>query len=84
MMKYFVPVLFVTPLLFGCVQEPNYTLSASTLYLKEIQILDPGAPVKNDGIITELQGKYGEKVMNTYQNSAYEAKSARTISQPDN
>ena len=84
MMKYLAPMLFVAPLLFGCAQDPEYTFSESTSHLKEIQILDPGAPVKNDGIITELTGQYGEKVMQVYRNSAYEAKSARTISQPEN
>ncbi|MDX2321756.1 MAG: hypothetical protein QNK26_14305 [Moritella sp.] len=81
MMKCLSLILFCSQFLFGCVQEPNYELSASTEYVKDIQILDPDAPAKNDGITNAIEGKYGEKVISSYHKSAYEAKSARNISQ---
>jgi hypothetical protein len=82
MMKNLSLMLLCSLFLFGCVQEPNYELSASTEYIKEIQILDPDAPVKNDGITNTIEGKYGEKVITSYHKSAYEAKSARDITSP--
>jgi len=80
-MKYFSLILFCSQFLFGCVQQPNYELSASTQYIKEVQILDPDAAARNDGINTELNGKYGQKVITSYHSSAYDAKSARSLSQ---
>ncbi|MFT5807278.1 MAG: hypothetical protein ACI9LG_001569 [Moritella dasanensis] len=79
-MKYISLTLFCSPILFGCVQDPNYELSASTQYIKEIQILDPDAPSKNDGITNGIEGKYAKKVISSYNNSAYTAKSARDTS----
>ena len=81
MMKHISLILLCSQFLFGCVQEPNYELSASTLYFKDIQILDPNAPAKNDFITNTLEGKYGQKVISSYHDSAYDAKSARDISQ---
>ncbi|WP_017219998.1 hypothetical protein [Moritella dasanensis] len=80
-MKYISLTLFCSQFLFGCVQEPNYELSASTQYIKEIQILDHDAPAKNDGITNGIEGKYAQKVISSYNSSAYAAKSARDISQ---
>jgi len=80
-MKYLSLILFCSQYLLGCVQEPNYELSASTQYYKDIQILDPDAPAKNDGITNTIEGKYGQKVITSYHDSAYDAKSARNISQ---
>jgi len=80
-MKHISLLLFCSQILFGCVQQPNYELSASTQYYKDIQILDPDAPAKNDGITNTIEGKYGEKVISSYHKSAYDAKSARNISQ---
>lgn len=81
MMKNIILVLFVLPTLFACIQTPDYQLSASTLHLKEVQILDPHAPETNEGITNELSGKYGEKVIHNYSQSAYDAKSARKVTQ---
>jgi len=80
-MKYFSLILFCSQFLFGCVQQPNYELSASTQYIKEIQVLDPDAAARNDGIDSGIEGKYGEMVISSYHNSAYDANSARNISQ---
>ena len=80
-MKYISLILFCSQFLFGCVQQPNYELSASTQYFKDIQILDPDAPTKNDGITNTLEGKYGQKIISSYHESAYAAKTARDITQ---
>lgn len=68
-------------MLFACNQVPDYQLSASTLHLKEIQMLNPQAPVLNDGITSGLTGAYGENIMRSYQQSSYDAKAARDIEQ---
>lgn len=81
MMKHISLMVFFSLWLVGCVQEPNYQLSASTDYVKEIQILDPDAPARNDGISNELNGKYGQKVISAYHDSAYVPNDARGISQ---
>lgn len=80
-MKYICLILFSSQALLGCAQNPDYELSASTEYIKDIQILDPDAPERNDGINNAIEGKYGEKVITSYHSSAYDAKSARKISQ---
>lgn len=78
-MKSISVIIFATLATMGCTHHPEYELGASTEYIREIQILDPGAPERNDGITTGLDGKYGEKVIKTYQKSSYEVKSARDI-----
>lgn len=78
-MKYISLMLFIMPALNGCNQIPNYQLSASTLHLKEIQILDPQAPELNDGITTGLDGSYGEKIIKSYHQSVYDTKAARDV-----
>lgn len=82
-MKNISIILFIIPMLFACNQVPDYQLSASTLHLKEIQILDSQAPELNDGITSELSGSYGETIMKSYQDSSYEAKTARDLKQMD-
>lgn len=80
-MKNISLILLMTPMIFACNQVPDYQLSASTLHLKEIQILDPQAPALNDGISSGLAGSYGEQIMKNYQQSTYDAKAARDVQQ---
>jgi hypothetical protein len=65
----------------GCAQQPNYILATSNKQIKHIQILDPNAPVRNDGIIAELDGNYGKNVIKKYQRSVYDMKTSRQIKQ---
>jgi len=45
--------------------------------MKQVQILDPGAPERNEGIVGVLEGNYGRRVMQTYRESNVAPKSAR-------
>ncbi len=78
-MKSLSIITFTGLTMLGCAHHPDYQLGASYDYVNEIQVLDPEAPERNDGITTALDGKYGQKVMKIYQNSAYDVKSARDI-----
>lgn len=78
-MKSISVMIFAAMATMGCTHHPEYVLGRSSEYVNEIQILDPGAPERNDGITTGLTGKYGEKVMKIYHKSPYEVKSARDI-----
>lgn len=80
-MKHISLISLMLPLLFGCIQTPDYQLSASTRHLKEIQILDPQAPELNEGVINDLSGSYGERIIKSYQQSSYNAKDARDVEQ---
>jgi hypothetical protein len=82
-MKHISLILLLAPLFVACNQVPDYQLSASTLHIKELQILDPQAPVSNDGIVTGISGVYGENIIQSYQHSTYDAKTARDIEQTE-
>ncbi len=84
MIKNISIILVIVPTLFACSQTPDYNFSASTLHIKEIQILDLNASETNDGITTQLNGSYGERVIRLYKQSAYDARSARTVIQNKN
>jgi starvation-inducible outer membrane lipoprotein len=74
-------ILTISVMLAGCASEPDYQLSASTKHIKAVQVLDPTAGERNDGIVNSLDGQYGKKVINAYHKSDYEAKTARQLSQ---
>lgn len=78
-MKHISLVLILAPLFTACNQVPDYQLSASTLHIQELQILDPQAPVSNDGLVSDISGVYGENIIQSYQRSTYDAKTARDI-----
>jgi len=65
----------------GCAEQPSYQLATSSQQLKEIQILDPQAPERNDGIAVSLDGNYGKKVINGYLGSSYETKAGRDVTE---
>ncbi|GIC79617.1 hypothetical protein [Moritella sp. F3] len=82
-MKHISLILLLTPLFVACNQIPDYQLSASTLHIKELQILDPQAPVSNDGIVNGISGIYGENIIKSYHQTTYDAKTARDIEQAE-
>ncbi len=66
-------------LVLGCAQQPDYILAVSNQQIKQVQILDPHAPERNDGIIATLDGNYGKNVVKKYQRSIYDMKSSRQM-----
>lgn len=65
----------------GCAQQPEYILTTSNQQIKQVQILDPNAPERNDGIIATLDGNYGKNVVRKYQRSIYDMKASRQMKQ---
>ncbi|SQH76816.1 conserved exported protein of unknown function [Shewanella benthica] len=64
--------------LVGCAELNDFPMDASYQQVKQIQILDPGAPERNAGIVGVLEGNYGERVMQAYRESNVLPKEART------
>ncbi len=54
----------------GCSSVDIYPVSGSYAQIKEKQILDPMAPKNNAGVVNDLEGNYGKKVIGNYQKSA--------------
>ncbi|NRB23438.1 hypothetical protein [Shewanella sp.] len=63
--------------LVGCAELNDFPMDASYQKVKQIQILDPGAPERNAGIVGVLEGNYGERVMKAYRESNVLPKEAR-------
>lgn len=78
LVKY-VLLTFTCLLVLGCAQQPDYILATSNKQIKQVQILDPNAPGRNDGIMATLDGNYGKNVVRKYQRSIYDMKSSRQI-----
>jgi hypothetical protein len=68
-------------LVISCAQQPNYILARSHEQIKQVQILDPTAPERNDGAIATLEGNYGKNVIRKYQRSVYDMKTSRQMTQ---
>lgn len=57
-------------MLSGCATNNDpYPISGSLAKINEKQILDPLAPENNAGIVNDLNGKVGEKIIEGYRNS---------------
>jgi|GEM_PF-1170747 len=80
LVKHFL-LMFSCLLFLGCAQQPDYILTTSNQQIKAVQILDPQAPERNDGIIATLDGNYGKNVVRKYQRSIYDMKSSRQMKQ---
>jgi len=65
----------------GCATQPSYQLTTASQQIKEIQILDPQAPERNDGIAVTLDGNYGKNVINGYLRSSYDTKTGRDVTE---
>ncbi|RTR38873.1 hypothetical protein EKG38_12005 [Shewanella canadensis] len=64
-------------LLTACAQVNDFPMGESYQQVKQVQILDPGAPERNDGIVGVLEGNYGERVMQAYRISNEAPKTGR-------
>ncbi|WOH39194.1 hypothetical protein RI844_08215 [Thalassotalea fonticola] len=79
MMKTFQLIPLITiAMLVGCTSTNEYPISGAYAKINEQQILDPMAPENNAGIVNDLDGNYGKKVINSYQTGNYESKEGRT------
>ena len=74
---YFVALFIFGVAISGCTKINDFEMGDSYYRIKQVQILDPQAAEKNDGIILSLDGNYGRKVMQTYRSSPVEPASAR-------
>ncbi len=66
-------------ILSGCTQINDFPMGESHYQIKQVQILDPGAPERNDGTILSLDGSYGEKVMESYRQSSVAPTTAKNM-----
>ncbi|WP_394147137.1 hypothetical protein [Shewanella atlantica] len=64
-------------LLSACAQMNDFPMGESYQQVKQLQILDPGAPDRNEGIVGVLEGNYGERVMQAYRESNVSPKTGR-------
>lgn len=71
--------LIGTLLLTACAQINDFPMGESYQQVKQVQILDPGAPERNEGIVGILEGNYGERVMKAYRESNVAPREARGI-----
>ena len=65
-------------LVIGCSSNDPYPITESIAKINEKQILDPMAPENNEGIVNDLEGNYGEKVVASYQGSSVEPSEGKT------
>lgn len=79
-MKILIATIISTLAIMGCAEQPTYQLSVASQQLKEIQVLDPMAPERNEGITATLDGNYGKNVINGYLSSSYDIKTGREAS----
>lgn len=63
----------------GCTQVNDFPMGESHYQIKQVQILDPDAAEKNDGIILSLEGNYGRKVMQSYRSSSVAPQSSKSM-----
>ena len=66
---YFI-VLMPLALLSACTSLYDFSMVDSYNRIKQVQVLDPSAAERNDGVILSLEGNYGRKVMVTYRESS--------------
>ncbi|MCL1144561.1 hypothetical protein L2747_00815 [Shewanella marinintestina] len=76
---YFVAILISAFAIVGCTQINDFPMGESHYQIKQVQILDPEAPERNDGIILSLDGTYGQKVMQSYRGSSVAPATAKGI-----
>jgi len=81
MMKIIIIIIISVLAIMGCAEQPNYQLSVASQQLKEVQVLDPMAPERNDGITATLDGNYGKNVINGYLSSSYDTKTGRDVTE---
>jgi len=66
-------------LLSACANVHDFSMVDSYNQVKRVQILDPEAAERNDGLVLSLEGNYGRKVMVTYRESSVAPASAETM-----
>ncbi|WNC73320.1 hypothetical protein RGQ13_04825 [Thalassotalea psychrophila] len=69
-MKNLIKTFSLLLIISGCSSNDPYPITESIAKINEKQILDPMAPENNEGIVNDLDGKYGEKVVTSYQGSS--------------
>jgi len=68
----------VSTLLFtGCTGFHRFSMVDSYEQVNKIQMLDPGAPARNEGIVLPLAGNYGSAVTQVYRQSNSQPQAAR-------
>ncbi|QQX82528.1 hypothetical protein JK628_11115 [Shewanella sp. KX20019] len=63
----------------GCAQVNDFPMGESHEHIKQVQILDPEAAERNNGIILSLDGNYGRKVMQSYRESSVVPQSSKNM-----
>lgn len=76
---YFAVLFIIFFSLMGCTKINDFPMGESHYRIKQVQILDPEAPERNDGIILSLEGNYGREVMKSYRASSVKPESARNM-----
>jgi len=69
--------LLSTLLFTGCTGFHQFSMVDSYQQVNKIQILDPGAPERNEGIVLPLEGNYGSQVTAAYRKSNSQPQAAR-------
>ncbi|WNC67655.1 hypothetical protein RI845_14155 [Thalassotalea nanhaiensis] len=69
-MRNIIQIISLLLIITGCSSNDPYPITESIAKINEKQILDPMAPENNEGIVNDLDGVYGEKVVTSYQGSS--------------
>jgi hypothetical protein len=56
-------------LLSACANQYDFAMNESYQQVKQVQILDPDATERNNGVVLSLEGNYGRQVMLEYRMS---------------
>jgi hypothetical protein len=56
-------------LLSACANQYDFAMNESYQQVKQVQILDPDATERNNGVVLSLEGNYGRQVMLEYRKS---------------
>jgi hypothetical protein len=56
-------------LLSACANQYDFAMTESYQQVKQVQILDPDATERNNGMVLSLEGNYGRQVMLEYRKS---------------
>ncbi|CAM3914675.1 hypothetical protein [Shewanella aquimarina] len=72
-------VIACSLLVSACANEHNFSMGDSYLQVREVQVLDPEASERNDGLVLSLEGNYGRQVMLNYRESSESPTKAKEL-----
>ncbi|MCG9714544.1 hypothetical protein L1D32_03120 [Shewanella insulae] len=72
-------IIVFSLLVSACANEHNFSMGDSYLQVRDVQVLDPEASERNDGLVLSLEGNYGRQVMLNYRKSSENPTKAKEL-----